>query len=313
MSRGSLSPRRPPRRGGFTLIELLVVIAIIAILIGLLLPAVQKIREAAARIQCANNLKQMGLGCHLHQHTYGILPSGGWGWLWVGDPSRGAGPRQPGGWVYSILPYVEQQALYNLSTDAAGARQLCGTPLKLFNCPSRRTGGPYPGGSSFYYNFGGFTTTALARTDYAACSGDQAPDEIYPGPSSLAQGDSGSYNWPSTAAFTGVVFQRSEIALTDVRNGTSNTFLAGEKYLNPNAYSNGSDGADNENMYVGFDNDISRSTDYPPQRDTVGYGNTFIFGSAHTAGLNMLLCDGSVQFIVFGVDPAVFKRAGNRR
>ena len=312
MSRESLSSRRPSRRGGFTLIELLVVIAIIAILIGLLLPAVQKVREAAARIQCANNLKQMGLGCHMHQDSYGFLPSGGWGWGWVGDPSRGAGPKQPGGWVYSILPYVEQQALYNLSTDAAGARQMCATPLKLFNCPSRRTGGPYPGGSSFYYNFGGFTATEKARADYAACSGDQAPDEIYPGPSSLAQGDSGSYNWPSTAAFTGVIFQRSDIALRDIWNGTSNTFLAGEKYLNPNAYYNGSDPADNENLYVGFDNDISRSTDYPPQRDTVGYGNTFIFGSAHTAGLNMLHCDGSVQFIVFGVDPAVFKRAGNR-
>ena len=312
MSRGSLSPRRPPRRGGFTLIELLVVIAIIAILIGLLLPAVQKIREAAARIQCANNLKQMGLGCHLHQHTYGILPSGGWGWLWVGDPSRGAGPRQPGGWVYSILPYVEQQALYNLSTDAAGARQLCGTPLKLFNCPSRRTGGPYPGGTSFYYNCGGFTATEKARTDYAACSGDQAPDEIYPGPSSLAQGDSGSYNWPSTAAFTGVVFQRSEIALTDVRNGTSNTFLAGEKYLNPHDYYTGRDPSDNENLYVGFDNDICRTTASPPLRDRAGYLNEYIFGSNHPSGVNMLYCDGSVHHISWDVDPGIFSRAGNR-
>ena len=312
MSRGSLSPRQPPRRGGFTLIELLVVIAIIAILIGLLLPAVQKVREAAARIQCANNLKQMGLGCHMHQDTYGFLPSGGWGWSWVGMPSRGAGPKQPGGWIYSILPYVEQPALYNLSTNAAGAQQMVATPLKLFNCPSRRTGGPYPGGTTAYFNFGGFTATPLARTDYAACSGDQAPDEIYPGPSSLAQGDSPSYNWPSAAAFTGVIFQRSDIPLRDVWNGTSNTFLAGEKYLNPNAYDNGSDPADNENMYVGFDNDISRSTDFPPQKDTPGYGNTFIFGSAHTGGLNMLHCDGSVVFINFGVEPAVFQRAGNR-
>src|SRR5262249_27965067 len=157
---------RRRRRLGFTLIELLVVIAIIAILIGLLVPAVQKVREAAMRIQCANNMHQIGLACHMNHDTYGCLPSGGWGWNWVGDPLHGGGPPQPGSWIYQCLPYVEQEGLYRMAGNNAGCQQMVMTPVKVFNCPSRRTGGPYPGNTT-YYNQGGFTATLMARSDYA--------------------------------------------------------------------------------------------------------------------------------------------------
>jgi prepilin-type N-terminal cleavage/methylation domain-containing protein/prepilin-type processing-associated H-X9-DG protein len=321
----SLLPARPGRavggagrRPAFTLIELLVVIAIIAVLIGLLLPAVQAIREAAARTQCQNNLKNLALGCHNHHTTYGRLPTGGWGWLWNGDPDRSNNRLQPGGWGFNVLPFVEQDNLYRLGAGLPTAQkqaaiaQRIAHPLPLFNCPSRRTGGPYPNAWGTTY-FDSAPVTALARGDYAACAGDLVVDEFYPGPASLAEGDDPNYGWPSTDNLTGVIFQRSEIRLTDIRHGTSNTYLLGEKYLNPDHYATGSDPSDNENMYTGFNNDNYRCTAYPPLHDRRGYQDTFSFGSAHRAGVNMAYCDGSVQFVYFGVDPEVHRQAGSRR
>jgi prepilin-type N-terminal cleavage/methylation domain-containing protein/prepilin-type processing-associated H-X9-DG protein len=306
----------PPRhaavpRGGFTLIELLLVLGIIAILLALLLAAAQRVREAAARTQCANNLRQIGLACHMHNDTLGHLPGGGWGYLWVGDATRGCGPRQPGGWIYQILPFMEQDSVYRLAVNAPGAAQMVGTPLPFFNCPSRRTGGPYNNPRT-YNNYGGFTPQWMARSDYAANCGDNGSDEVGPGPDTLAQGDSPSYPWPKTSGFTGIVFQRSAITMLVIQAGTSNVFLAGDRYINPNLYFNGFDPSDNENMYVGMDNDIFRTTASPPHRDQSGVTDELSFGSNHPAGVNMLYCDGSVRHIGYDVDPPTFSRAGNR-
>ena len=178
---------------GFTLVELLVVIAIIGVLVALLLPAVQAAREAARRAQCRNHLKQIGLGALNHESTHGILPGAGITGAATGDADRGTGRGQPGSWVYQLLPYVEQQNLYQLPGDGAkntisieqrqGAHQLEKTPVATFNCPSRRQAIPYPWDtnlpSAWRPRNALFVAddSATAHTDYAANAGDANIDQ----------------------------------------------------------------------------------------------------------------------------------------
>src|SRR5690242_9173257 len=101
----------------FTLVELLVVIAIIGVLVALLLPAVQAARESARRTQCINQLKELTLGGMNHEGAMKHFPTGGWGIKWVGDADRGYGQQQPGGWIYNILPFIEQRAKHDMPKD----------------------------------------------------------------------------------------------------------------------------------------------------------------------------------------------------
>lgn len=175
----------------FTLVELLVVIAIIGVLVALLLPAVQAAREAARRAQCLNHLRQMGLGALNHESTHQFYPGAGWApWL-AGDPDRGVGRDQPGSWIYQILPFVEYQNVYDLSTDGdadnfrtpiqmAATLQMQQTPIATFNCPSRRPARLYPWDDSLPSLFRPLNSdfaSESAHSDYAANAGDAFPDE----------------------------------------------------------------------------------------------------------------------------------------
>jgi prepilin-type N-terminal cleavage/methylation domain-containing protein/prepilin-type processing-associated H-X9-DG protein len=330
-----LAESKTQARHGFTLVELLVVITIISILISLLLPAVQAAREAARRMQCTNNLKQLGLAMLGHEQAQGQFPAGGWGWAWFGDPDRGFNHRQPGGWIYNILPYLEQQALHDLQTGkstatsptrGAAAAQMLSTPLGMMICPSRRAAVTYPSWLTPSYSD---PVTKVGKSDYAGNGGDNFTDARYSavwnsgGPTSYATADSaaGVEGFGKVAALaTGIIYSGSEIGIAMVTDGTSYTYLAGEKNLSPDYYSTGESSGDNESMFMGDNGDIDRwagglpeAGTWPPRQDTSGYDGWDIFGSAHSNGFNMLFCDGSVQSISYSIDLTIHGRLGNRK
>lgn len=290
-----------PRPLGFTLIELLVVIAIIAVLIGLLLPAVQKVREAAARVDCSNNLKQIGLALHKYHDTHRRFPVGArndWGWLWH---------------AY-VLPQLEQQNLYNriamgppfdasgkpaLFTDASGFNnpdpigqvitEVVGTELKVFQCPSQP--GPLfdPNPKPRYYsNYNGNAGNNVV--------GDVRRDQL--------------------RNRNGVLYNLSTERMSSITDGTSNTLLVGEVQN-----LNGCDRCDRYYIYAvhadgtGGDDDLSNglcatgngSSVYP-----INSNNELAFGSFHPGGCNVVLCDGSVRFVQENVSPAIWLAVGSR-
>jgi prepilin-type N-terminal cleavage/methylation domain-containing protein/prepilin-type processing-associated H-X9-DG protein len=314
-------------RGGFTLVELLVVITIIGILISLLLPAVQSAREAARRAQCQNNLKQLGLACLNHEQAITHFPAGGWGWYWVGDPDQGFGRAQPGGWQYNSLPYLEQQAVHDIgigkdfaTKKTLNRQQMVSTPLSVFNCPTRRRATTYPETIVLANVDSSTTPFQVARSDYGGNGGISTSVPHQGGPGDLASG----ITWSATAAldYQGIFSQCSTTAVADVRDGTSNTVLIGEKYLCPDVYATGSDGADNECLYVGNDNDTNRIAYYDaatpannqfPRQDQPGLYYYNSFGSAHAGGCNFVFCDGSVRPLSYSIDPQVFSYVVNRK
>ena len=114
------------KNAAFTLVELLVVITILGVLMALLLPAVNGVREAMRRAQCKNNLYQIGKAALQHSAMHDHYPSSGWGWEWVGDPDRGFGARQPGGWIYNALPFMGLDMIHDLGKGMSASQQVPG-------------------------------------------------------------------------------------------------------------------------------------------------------------------------------------------
>jgi prepilin-type N-terminal cleavage/methylation domain-containing protein/prepilin-type processing-associated H-X9-DG protein len=342
-------PRATSTRKAFTLIELLVVIAIIAILIGMLLPAVQKVREAANKMLCSNNLKQMGIAMHNFHGDYKRWPSGGHNWnnrVSYGDwaattvaASPNSVTNQAVGYHFQILPYIEQDNLYKTRDDyvsGGGPGRIRGLAIKEYVCPSRRPAITAPNG--------------FAWNDYAAAIPGHkwaATLTWYGGPTPYAgqdwSGEPGDQiwwgaGWPGDVWDMGGVINRVgrltdpqdaidvkikdfRVMMSNISDGTSHTMVLGEKFVRPSkALSN--DWYDDMGWCQGWDPDVARQTNVVPyttdnetphafKGDATGQ-EIYGFGGAHPGGMNGLFGDGSVRSIAPGVDDYVFWLIGQR-
>jgi prepilin-type processing-associated H-X9-DG protein len=243
------------------------------------------------------------------------------------------------------MPYTEEDSAYKSASDGnpnmdtprqmEAIRELIKKPLTLINCPSRRGQQPLPktaagprGALSYAWNAadegaagrGSAGVPVAGRSDYAINCGSQERVEVDGGPNSLTA--AATYNWPigptgknnaGVVQEWGISFLRSEIGINHVSDGTSKTYLIGEKYLNPANYDTGSDPSDNETWCTGYNNDTFRGTFQPPLQDTLGFSSTIRFGSVHSGGLNMSYCDAHVEVVNYDIDAAVHRWNGNRR
>lgn len=292
----------PDLRRAFTLIELLVVIAIITVLIGLLLPAVQKVRETAARMKCANNMKQIGLAIHNYENANKLLPSGG--------TQRNAAGSQPAirglSFHVHILPYLEQGALYNgfdlaapwFDTPTTGQtwanknKALMVKPISIYMCPSATSNRSVGSSESWPLN------VELAYVSHYL--GIMGPTGLIPGTATeyefTKQGSSAQGGWAKQGVL-GVNIQHQIMAVTD---GTSNTFLIGEQSFTANdsgarAWTRGCDAA--SGYACVSTRNIASELNVTVYKSTLYNFNNVSFGSNHSAGANFLYTDGSVRIV----------------
>jgi prepilin-type N-terminal cleavage/methylation domain-containing protein len=293
-----MRPVVPRRRSAFTLIEMLVVIAIIIVLVGLLMPAVQKVREAAARVKCKNNLHQIGVAMLNHWTVHRHLPTNGgykqgqpitvssdtykWG---LGDPNLTVAD-QTGSWAYAILPYLELENAYKTPV-ANGPQGGQAVPVKAYMCPSRarqqiqNAVSPEPVYGKVLNNA---NINPWSKIDYVA--------------NQMVIDNRLTANMP--------------MSLTDITDGTSNTVLAGEKLLDPRAYETG--GWFNDEPFftggaygtsrrgIGLFQDAVGVQIYDPKDSNEAY-----WGSVHPTSATFLFADGAVRNLPYSIDPATFK------
>ena len=298
---------RSHTRHGFTLIELLVVIAIIAILIGLLLPAVQKVREAAARVKCKNNLKQIGLALHNYHDRTGSFPAG-----YSANAAAADGTGPGWGWAAFLLPDLEQENVYRLidftqpmtASRHDAVRQV---NVSFLRCPSDPRQEPIP--LSEFENPASLTTP-LARSNYVACYGNTP----FLGESAAVLT---THLTVDGVVGRGMFYRNSRTRIADVLDGLSNTFAVGEKNAKatmaswagvvPGATWRSANDVAN---YGGIPSNLPAALalghacrQHPP---SAAAGVAEDFSSPHINGVNALFADGSVHAIHQGVSMNVY-------
>jgi type II secretory pathway pseudopilin PulG len=316
------------KAGGFTLVELLVIITIIGILVAMLLPAVQGVREAARLVSCKNNLYQLGSAAQQHLAKYGFFPSGGWGYMWTGDPDMGYGKRQPGGWLYSSLSFLGLDTIHDLArgqdsnTKKVTLAKMRAMGSAIFICPTRRKVMGYPPTEA---SFNANQPTTSSKTDYVTNAGTLMELDSGPGTDCLTSYPNCGGGFAPNPSFDGAIARRSEVMPAQIIDGMQQTIYAGEKYLSTQFYFTGSCGSDNNSTYEGYDWDINRWVPSPqngntsmdgarqPLRDMLnGEDCSQRFGSAHYSGFNVVLCDGSARLLSYAIDLRTFGRLGVR-
>ncbi len=276
---------------GFTLVELLVVIAIIGILVGLLLPAVQAAREAARRMQCSNNLAQLGLAANNFEFTYGTLPSGV---VNETGPIRYEPIGNHTSWTVRLLPYLEQSRTYEAYDQKLGAYASENEPVRqikipTFLCPSNS--------DSYQHVSSSFEEIIFSPTNYAGIHhSEEAPIDV---------------------TNLGVLFLNSNLRMTEIKDGLTHTILISEKR-----------GSGDQLGWVSGTRDTLRNTSSinmaglglsekerrERENAPVAVGSLEVggLGSYHIGGINAVFVDGSARFVSQNIDPEILKNLGNR-
>jgi len=291
------------RNRAFTLIELLVVIAIIAILIGLLLPAVMKVKQATAKVACSNNLKQIGLGLINYEGSNGTFPPGG-----VSLVAGGGSPGNYGNWAIYLLPFVEQGPLFsqynfNVTNEDPANAAVVMTPVKVYSCPSDPNAGTTskPAGTAAAYG-------AYACASYRAMDGKSDGTNFW---------DNGPANWTGAGSWRGVLHSTwpaqgmNAEKITTITDGTSTSMMVGEYYTatTPTRTTYWAYTYTSYSMGSAMPNSAYMLADFDLCGKNSGNSNACKrgFGSYHSQGINFVFADGSVRFVPITIDVNVYQ------
>ena len=315
---------RLTKRNGMTMVEVMVALAILGILAAVGLPAIQAVREASRLASCKNNILQIGAALNAHESVRKAYPSGGWGFYWYTLSDR-SGAAQPGGWIYPILPYMEQQTFYSRTPNTNDLRigrfelfrEQAKIPIPAFRCPSKVTKDVLLSEARMVFGVVG----PCVRPDYALSGGTSAHASGFPGPETLQEAESPDFQWPDEIE-RGIARRRFSRKSQDVTDGLSNTILLGEKCSDKWHTRGGSLDADDQPYLTGFGfdnirftgriyNDLGEFVGEKLGTDAVNWEGGGPFGGSHPGITVFVRCDGSVQAISNDIELDTIARLGH--